>query len=59
MAEKNLKKIVAKKLKLLADHEKLVKLLRKESDKLDEYKGRQKDNTEISKIKSKLNAKRR
>lgn len=57
MAEKNLKQIVAKKLKLLADYQKLVQLLNKEGDKIEEYKGEQKDNTEISKIKAKLNAK--
>lgn len=57
MEETSLKQIVAKKLKLLANYQKLVQLLDKESDKLDEYKGVQKDNTEISKIKAKLNAK--
>ncbi len=57
MAKKNLKQIVAKKLKLLADYQKLVQLLNKEGDKIEEYKGEQKDNTEISKIKAKLNAK--
>lgn len=59
MADENLRKKVALKLKLLANHEKLVKLLRKEGDKLDEFKGQQKDKDEIKQIKQKLNAKRK
>jgi hypothetical protein len=54
MADKNLQKTVAKKLELLANHQKLVKLLNKEGDKVGEYKLGQKESKEIAKIKAKL-----
>jgi len=45
------------KLKLLSDYQKLTSVLDKESDKLHEVKGKQKDAAEIENLKNFLNKK--
>ena len=45
---------IIKKLKLLARYQKMEQILAKESDKMGEVRGKQKDQEEIAKIKQKL-----
>jgi hypothetical protein len=57
MADSKAKQDVLKKLEIASKYKKMQSILAKETDKIKEYKGKQKDQKEITQIKQKLNAK--
>lgn len=57
MADSKAKQDVLKKLKIASKYNKMQSILAKETDKIKEFKGKQKDQKEIAKIKQNLNAK--
>jgi len=58
MADSKAKQDVLKKLQIASKYKKIKTVLAKETDKVGEFKLKQNDQKEISKIKQKLNAKK-